>query len=181
MTEPRKRSDPASADRAADVVLTAAVVAMGLLAGLFYTFDIAVMPALGAADDRTLIDAMQQMIDKIENPGFFLALLGAPALAAVALVQARGAGSTRAAGWIAAGLVLYSIMALVTFALHFPLNDELSRAGDPAGIDDPAAVVEDFLTPWVVWNVVRTVATTAALGCLAWALVVRGRVGRAAP
>ncbi|MCP9487822.1 MAG: hypothetical protein MSC30_18440 [Gaiellaceae bacterium MAG52_C11] len=51
------------ADRNADIVLVAAVIAMGLLAGLFYAFDVAVMPGLTAADDRTLVDAMQQMID----------------------------------------------------------------------------------------------------------------------
>ena len=56
--------DPTGADRNADIVLGAAVIAMGLLAGLFYDWAIAVMPALTAADDRTLVDAMQQMIDK---------------------------------------------------------------------------------------------------------------------
>ena len=50
------------ADRNADIVLGAAVIAMGLLAGLYFFSAIAVMPALTAADDRTLVDAMQQMI-----------------------------------------------------------------------------------------------------------------------
>jgi hypothetical protein len=76
--------DPTGADRNADIVLGAAVIAMGLVAGLFFFSSIAVMPALTAADDRTLVDAMQQMIDKIENPALFLTFLGAPALAAVA-------------------------------------------------------------------------------------------------
>ena len=183
MTE---RRDPAVADSsagggpAADVVLAAAVIAMGLLAGLFYAFDVAVMPALTAADDRTLVDAMQQMIDKIENPGFFLTLLGAPALAAVALAQALHAASPRAVGWIGAGLGLYTVTMIVTVALHFPLNEELASAGDPARIEDLAAVRDRFLTPWVGWNIVRTLATTAAFGCLAWALVLRGRSRRAA-
>ena len=96
--------DPTGADRKADIVLGAAVIAMGLLAGLFYAFDVAVMPALTAADDRTLVDAMQQMVDKIENPAFFLTFLGAPALAAVALLQARRSGAAKTAGWIVAGL-----------------------------------------------------------------------------
>jgi hypothetical protein len=30
-------------------------------------------------------------------------------------------------------------------------------------------------TRWVAWNIVRTVATTVAFGCLAWALVLHGR------
>jgi uncharacterized membrane protein len=171
--------DPTGADRNADIVLGAAVIAMGLLAGLFYAFDVAVMPALTAADDRTLVDAMQQMIDKIENPAFYLTLLGAPALAAVALVQARRSGSAKTAGWIVAGLAFYTVMVVVTFAFHFPLNDELKKAGDPARIENLAAVRDDFVTPWVAWNIVRTLASTAAFGSLAWALVLRGRMARA--
>jgi uncharacterized membrane protein len=158
-----------------DIVLTAAVVAMGLLAGLYYAFDVAVMPALTAADDRTLVDAMQQMIDEIENPAFFLTFLGAPVLAAVALSQARRSGEAATARWIVAGLAFYAVMVVVTFAFHFPLNDELKQAGDPARIEDLAAVRDDFATPWVAWNIVRTLATTAAFACLAWALVLRGR------
>ena len=91
---------PTGAERSADIVLGAAVIAMGLLAGLYYFSAIAVMPALTAADDRTLVDAMQQMIVKIENPAFFLVLLGAPVLATVALVQARRSGQPKTAGWI---------------------------------------------------------------------------------
>jgi uncharacterized membrane protein len=169
--------DPTRADRNADIVLGAAVLAMGLLAGLFYAFDVAVMPALIAADDRTLVDAMQQMIDKIENPAFFCIFLGAPVLATVALFQARRSGSAKTAGWIVAGLALYTVMVVVTFAFHFPLNDELKNAGDPARIENLAAVRDDFVTPWVAWNIVRTLASTAAFGALAWALVLRGRRG----
>ena len=177
--EDRERNDPKGADRNVDIVLGAAVIAMGLLAGLFYAFDVAVMPALTAADDRTLVDAMQQMIDKIENPVFFSTFLGAPVLAAVALSQARRSGSAKVAGWIVAGLAFYTVMVVVTFAFHFPLNDDLKEAGDPARIENLAAVRDDFVTPWVAWNIVRTLATTAAFASLAWALVLRGRMGRA--
>jgi hypothetical protein len=71
--------DRTRADRNADIVLGAAVIAIGLLAGLIYDWAITVMPALTAADDRTLVDAMQQTID---NPAFPLTFLGAGALAA---------------------------------------------------------------------------------------------------
>jgi uncharacterized membrane protein len=169
---------PTGADRNADIVLGAAVIAMGLVAGLFYFSSIAVMPALTAADDRTLVDAMQQMIDKIENPAFFLTFLGAPVLAAAALSQARRSGSPKIAGWIVAGLALYTVMVVVTFAVHIPLNDDLKQAGDPARIGNLAAVRDDFVTPWVAWDIVRTLATTAAFGALTWALVLRGRMGR---
>jgi len=170
---------PTAPDRNAEIVLGAAVIAMGLLAGLYFFSAIAVMPALTAADDRTLVDAMQQMIVKIENPAFFLVLLGAPALAAVALVQARRSGSAKTAGWIVAGLALYTVMVVVTFAVHIPLNYDLRDAGDPDRIENLATVRDDFVTPWVAWEIVRTLATTAAFGSLTWALVLRGRMGRA--
>lgn len=70
-------------------------------------------------------------------------------------------------------------MVVVTFAFHFPLNEDLKEAGDPARIENLAAVRDDFVTPWVAWNIVRTLAATAAFGCLVWALVLRGRMGRA--
>ena len=167
--------DPTRSDRNADIVLAAAVIAMGLLAGLFYAFDVAVMPGLTAADDRTLVDAMQQMIDL---PAFPLTLLAAPALAAVALFQARRSGSAKTARWIVAGLALYTVMVVVTVAVHFPLNEDLKNAGDPARIENLGAVRDDFAGPWAAWNIVRTLALTAAFGCLAWALVLRGRMGR---
>ena len=55
-------------------------------------------------------------------------------------------------------------MVVVTFAVHIPLNDELKQAGDPSRIENLAAVRDDFVTPWVAWDIVRTLATTAAFG-----------------
>jgi uncharacterized membrane protein len=168
--------DPTSADRNANIVLSAAVIAMGLLAGLSFTFSTAVMPGLTAADDRTLVDAMQRMVD---NPVFPLTLLAAGALGAVALFQARRSGSTGTVRWIVAGLALYAVWVVVTFAIHIPLNEDLKQAGDPARIENLAAVRDDFVTPWVAWDIVRTLASIAAFASLTWALVLRGRVGRA--
>jgi uncharacterized membrane protein len=163
-----------SGDRSADIVLGAAVIAMGLLAGLFYAFDVAVMPALTAADDRTLVDAMQQMIDL---PAFPLTLLAAPTLAAVALFQALRAGSPESARWIVASLALYTVTVLVTIAVHFPLNEDLQNAGNPARIEN-LATVRDIVTVWVAWNIARTLALAASFACLTWALVLRGRPRR---
>ncbi len=154
----------------ADIVLGAAVIAMGLLAGLIYAFSVAVMPGLVAADDRALVDAMQQMAD---NPAFPLTFLVPPVLAGVALSEALRSGSGNRPRWIVAGLVLYAVTAVVTFAIHIPLNDDLVKAGDPAHIGDLGSVHDDFATPWIAWNIVRTLASTAAFGCLAWALVLR--------
>jgi uncharacterized membrane protein len=156
----------------ADIVFTSAVVAMGLFAGLFYTFTTAVMPGLTAAEDRTLVDAMQRLID---NPVFPLTILGAGVLLAVTLVQARRAGEFRYARWIVASLACYMVTVIITFVVHLPLNDDLMNAGDPARIENLTKVHDDFATPWIAWDFIRTLASTAAFACLAWASVLRGR------
>jgi uncharacterized membrane protein len=161
-----------------DVVLGAAAVAMGLLAGLFYAFACAIVPGLHASSDRTVVEAMQNINEGIENPVFFATFLGAPALAVWALVAERRRGSPAGARWVAAGLVLYAVCFLVTMAANIPLNETLADAGDPAHIADIAQVRDDFETPWVVWNIVRTVAVAAAFGCLTRAVFLRrGREG----
>ena len=74
-------------------------------------------------------------------------------------------------GWIVAGLVLYAAVLAVTFAVNVPLNNRLDAA-----TGDPAAARAAFEAAWVRWNLVRTVLSTAAFGCLCWALVLHGRL-----
>lgn len=53
----------------------------------------------------------------------------------------------------------------------------LSAKAQEGGIADLAAVRERFHEArWVRWNLARAVASTAAFGCLAWALVLHGRI-----
>jgi uncharacterized membrane protein len=157
-------------------VLVAATLAMGLMAGLFTAFAYAIMPALSRGDDRTFVGAMQSINVAILNGWFFLGFLGALVLPAVAAVLHLGRGNRAALPWIVAGLVLYVVVLAVTFGFNIPLNDRLAAAGAPDRIPDLAAVREQFEAAWIRWNVVRALASTAALGCLAWALVVNGRL-----
>jgi len=57
-----------------------------------------------------------------------------------------------------------------------PLNDRLDAAGDPGRIGDLHAVRDRFEAAWVRANAIRTLACTLAFGCLAWALVLHGRL-----
>jgi uncharacterized membrane protein len=155
--------------------LPAAVVTMGLLAGLFYAYACSVIPGLSNASDRSFVDAMQQINKAIENPVFFLTFLGAPALAVWALVAERRGGDAEAARWIAAAVVLAVVGWLVTFAFNIPLNDDLEHAGNPAQIADVGAVLDDFEAPWVAWNIVRTVAFTASFCALVRAFFLSAR------
>ena len=170
----------AISDRAArhDLVLGGAVFTTGLLAGFFYSYAASVMPGLHGAADETVVDAMQNINRATENPVFFATFMGAPALAVWAYVRKRGRGAPRIAPSILGGTILMGICLFLTAVVNIPLNDELERAGNVATIADVGAVRDDFWTPWVVWNIVRTVAIVGAFGCLARALHLRGRLGR---
>ena len=71
--------------------------------------------------------------------------------------------------------MLYLAVVVVTMVVNVPLNNRLAAAGDADRIPDIAAVRSAFEGAWVRWNVVRAVLSTAAFGCLAWALVLWGR------
>jgi len=59
------------------------------------------------------------------------------------------------------------IAVVITMAVNVPLNDALRAAGDPARIGDLAQVRQHFNEArWSAWNLVRTVTSTAAFGCL---------------
>lgn len=158
-----------------DAVLVAATVAVGLMAGLFFAFSVAVMPGLAKAADRTLVDAMQRINAAIQNGWFLLVFGGSLLLCAAAVALCLRDGGRGPLPWVIAATVLYLAVLVVTFGVNIPLNDRLDAAGDPGSLADPAAVRERFEAAWVRWNLVRTLLCTGALGCLGQALVLSGR------
>ncbi|MFC8364786.1 DUF1772 domain-containing protein [Streptomyces griseorubiginosus] len=147
--------------RSGRLVLGAATVTTGLVAGAFYVFACGVMPALSRSDDRVYVQVMRDINDVIQNPVFLLGFLGAPVLTAVAARQARGGPHRR---WVWAALTASALAFLVTVAFNIPLNDALTDDGSYA------ALREEFEDPWAVWNGVRAGLLTVASGCLARAL-----------
>jgi uncharacterized membrane protein len=158
-----------------NVSLIGATIATGLMAGLFFAFASAVMPALRGTDNRAFVDVMQRINVAIINPVFMTVFLGGLVITgAAAIAHWRGDGRD-ALPWIIAGLVLYVVMFLVTVAFNVPLNDKLEAAGDVGHITDLGAVRHQFEGTWVAWNIVRALANVAAFACLAYALFVYGR------
>ncbi|VVJ19118.1 integral-membrane protein [Amycolatopsis camponoti] len=145
------------------VVLVAALVAAGLLAGLFYAYACSVMPGLARGDDKTFVEAMRGINVAIVNPVFMLTFLGAPLLAGVAIFLNPGPRP-----WVIAGFACLVAVLVITGALNIPLNNALESGGD-----DFAVVRAHFEAAWVRWNVLRAVASTAGFGCLVAAVLTR--------
>jgi uncharacterized membrane protein len=155
--------------------LIAATITTGLMAGVFAIFANAIMPGLRRTDNRTFVGAFQSMDKAIINPWFMACFFGALVLTGLAAGLHVDADSRPVLPWIASAFVLYLAAVVITLALNVPLNEGIKSAGDPDRIADLAAVRKRFNEArWAAWNVVRTLTSTAAFGCLAWALVVYG-------
>jgi uncharacterized membrane protein len=129
------------------------------------------MPGLAKTDDRTFVGAFQAMDRAILNPLFLSAFLGAFIFTGLATALSLGAGSSR--WWLIVALVLYLIVMVITFRVNVPMNNAIKAATDP----DLSAVRERFNEAlWLKWNHVRSWLSTGAFACLAWTLVLYGKL-----
>lgn len=150
----------------------AAAVGSGLMAGIFFTFSVVVMPALQRRPAAEGMAAMQTMNVVIVNPLFAVLFVGTGVASAASIVLLLIGPARAGEPAAAAGGVLYLVGALVvTGAANVPRNDALDAA-DPVRADG-ADLWTRYLREWTAWNHVRTASTTAAL-----ALFVLAALGR---
>lgn len=160
-------------------VLVVATVTTGLVAGVFGLYAHTIMPGLRRTDDRTFVGAFQAIDRAIINPWFMSCFFGAPVLTGLAGLAGAlhlGPGNRGTLLWIAAAFVLYLATVVITLAVNVPLNDAIKAAGDPDRINDLAEVRRNFgEARWAAWNLVRTVMSTVAFGCLTGAVIMYSR------
>ncbi|MFD7910929.1 DUF1772 domain-containing protein [Streptomyces sp. NPDC059752] len=164
--------------RLAAILITLSTVLVGLMAGLFFAFDVSVMPGLAAGDEQTYVTAMRAFNQAIDGNPLFgsVFLLALVAAAASAVVEYRG-GRRATALWVGAAAVAYLVVLVITFGVNIPLNNELADGGAVEQMTD-FSIVERFKTTWVTTNIVRTLLCTAALTALARATLLHGRTTR---
>lgn len=135
----------------------------GLLAGVYYGFSIAVMPALARVDDRTFVDVMNKINVVIVGPAFMVSFAGSVLAAAAAAIILRK--NPRLRRWIWPGAALGLIGFLITVAINVPLNNQLAAA------TDLATARQHFQSAWVTANSVRAAITTLSFAALSGALI----------
>jgi len=153
----------------ARILLVAAVVTSGLLAGVYLLYAHTVMPAMQRLPDEPAVAAFAALDRAIVNPVFMAtAFLGAPVTTIAALATGWGEPSR---WWVAAALVLHVVAFAVTAVVHLPRNDALKRMADGEGryaATTARAALEE--PTWVRWNLVRVLSSVVATACLGWAL-----------
>jgi uncharacterized membrane protein len=153
-------------------------VLVGLMAGLFFAFDVSVMPGLADGDNRIYVTAMQHFNANIDGNGLFgMAFVCALLVAVASAIVELRRGRRKVALLVGIAAALYFVVLMITFAVNIPLNNELAKAGNAAKLTD-FSIVEKFKSTWVTTNILRTLLCTAALTVLARALVLYGRATR---
>lgn len=154
------------------VVLVAATVVTGLLAGFFYAFAHTAMPGLARTDDRTYVGGFQGIDRAVYNPWFMSTFVGTPLLVAVALVLHLDEDRPTLLLLVAALVVAVGTV-VVTAAVHLPLNREIQEVALD-GDGDVGAARARFEERWVRWNVARTATSVGAFVLVAVALARTG-------
>jgi uncharacterized membrane protein len=146
-----------------------AAACSGLMAGLFFVFSVAIMPALDRLAHPGGMKAMQAINEDIQNPLFLLVFLGSGAAGAALAVTSIWTWDQPGAGYrLAGGLLALIGIIVLTAVYHVPRNNDLDAvAADSAGA---AEAWSRYLREWVPWNHVRTAASSASLVTLLLAL-----------
>ncbi|GAA3404927.1 DUF1772 domain-containing protein [Paenibacillus hodogayensis] len=141
----------------------------GLIAGIFFAFSAFVMASLARLPAEQGIAAMQSINETILKTLFSPVFMGTALLSVLAAVVSLLKFGAAGAPYVLAGSLLYLAGTfLVTIVFNVPLNDALA-AVDP-GSAEGAQVWEHYLSRWVAWNHVRTLAALASLACFILAL-----------
>ena len=141
----------------------------GLIAGIFFAFSTFVMAALARLPATQGIVAMQSINSTILRTLFSFVFIGT-AFASIIL----GGGSllrlsTPGAWYLLIGSLLYLVGAfLATILFNVPLNDALAAVAPDSA--KGAEVWQCYLSSWVAWNHVRTIASLASMAAFILAL-----------
>ncbi len=151
-------------------LLTAATTTAGLTAGVFFDWQVTVMPGLEELPDAEFIATFQALDRAVKNPlfigGAFMG--GAASLLAATVAHRHEPARLR---HLAAASAVYMAGVGVTLAGNVPLNEKLGEVllatASPA---EMATARMDFEGPWKALHLVRTAAALGSLVLVSLAL-----------
>jgi uncharacterized membrane protein len=155
-------------DAVLPVVALLAVLGSGLMAGVFFAFSTAVMPAFRRRPPDDSAATMQEINRTIVNP-LFGGVFGGTALLCLLLIVGSPFSGRGGTVWVVIGAVVYLVGSIgLTMVVNVPMNNRLDAA-DPASAEG-SRIWSDYLSRWTAWNhgralacVVATVALTVGL------------------
>lgn len=144
------------------ISILTAVVLTGLSAGLFYAWQVSVIPGTKKVIDMTYLQSMQSINRAILNPAFFLSFFGSLIMLTISTIQQWNTGTTF---WLLLGATLTYLIGTfgVTALGNVPLNDTL-EAMDLAGLAEGASAEfrHFYEEKWNRFHLIRTACSILA-------------------
>lgn len=141
-----------------------ALMFTGAIFGFFYAWVCSTMWGLDTTDPRTAIRAMQAMNASVRNAVFFPAFFLTPVVLVAAAILAQAGGQPSASPWFAGAALTYLLGGLVlTVAVNVPMNEALAAVAVPDSPEAATAIWRDYSPRWQTFNLLRTLASGAAL------------------
>lgn len=172
-----------AADRGAarPLLLAAATVSTGLVAGVFYAYSVSVDLGLAAQPDKSYVATMQAINERIQNPLFFASFFGA-VLALLGALAAHYPRPRSGRFWL---IVLACVLYIgggfmLTAFVNVPMNERLTAVDPDASARVLSGARDAYEGPWGFWNGVRAVLSTLAFLVLVRACLLREDLGSSA-
>jgi uncharacterized membrane protein len=142
----------------------------GLIAGVFFAFSTFVMKALGKLPAANGVAAMQSINVVVLNAWFMTAFMGTAVLSLFLFIASLMRWQEPRAAYVLAGSLLYFIGTFgVTMLFNVPRNNALAALSPSS--PEASAYWPTYLSEWMFWNHVRTIAALAAAVSLVASLI----------
>ncbi len=151
------------------ILLWAAALSSGLMAGVYFAFSGFIMKALDKIETAQSVAAMNAINEVILRsmfmPVFFGSSIISFLLVVVAFVYWGEAGAGLA---LIAGMVYFVGMFVCTVVFNVPLNNAIARPGPDS--DNAQQIWSHYLRTWTKWNHLRTVCSLITCVLCIWLL-----------
>jgi uncharacterized membrane protein len=149
------------------VLLWAAALSSGLMAGVYFAFSVFIMKAFDKIETAQSVAAMNSINEIILRslfmPVFFGSSIISFLLVVVAFVYWGEAGAGLA---LIAGLVYFVGMFACTVVFNVPLNNGLARLGPDS--NNAQQIWSHYLITWTKWNHLRTISSLITCALCIW-------------
>ena len=143
------------------LILIAAIISTGLMAGIFFTWTNAVKPGIGTLDDMTYMKAFQAMNRLILNPLFYVVFILPVLTISISTYMSFGSTKLYVFELFLLSTLLYVLgVFLITILGNIPLNDLLENTDlEKISLTELSDLRGKIENKWNNFNLIRTVSS----------------------
>jgi len=151
-------------------ILLISVLITGLSAGLFYAWQVSVIPGTRKLTDAAYLASMQSINLEILNPWFFVIFFGPMLLMIVSSIGLYKTGHTEIFVWLILAAINYTIGTIgVTAFGNVPLNNALDILDlSTLSLDELRETRLAYEAKWNLYHFIRTSFAVISFGLLLW-------------